>query len=92
MAYKEETLETLGDWNVVGWAGRNYLNLRDKRIAECVCGDYDERFGGILGWIKHIEKQKVKRSNKILDQINALKEERKEIEAVIFACWDEIKK
>ena len=60
-----------------GCPERNYLYWNDNRIAECICGDYKKRFGGIGCWLKFIgNKRNCKRLKKINEIIKNLENER----------------
>jgi len=79
----EDVIETLGHFTVTEEHGRNYLYHERTRIAQCVNGDYDSRFGGISGWIRHIERRSVNRLSKIDDQLSQLYNEQLEIKHIL---------
>jgi len=71
-----EVVEDNGHFYVTRWQGRNFLyTYFDQRIAECVNGDYYERFGGLSGWLRHILKRSQKRLDKVEDTIEQLEDE-----------------
>lgn len=72
-------------FTVVNWQGRNFLYkgkfkeqdwLGSSKIAECVNGDYKERFGGLKGWLKHILKREIKNIESYSGQIEILRYKR----------------
>lgn len=70
-------IKTNGNRNYlfVGLPPENEFDLFGTRVAECVNGDYKERFGGIKGWLKDIKKRENKRIDKIKETIDDLKSE-----------------
>jgi len=68
-------IEQSGPFTITRWQGRNTLYLNDEKLAECVNGDYEERFGGLNGWLKAIVKRSTKRLNKIEEQKQELLDE-----------------
>ncbi|UZV41241.1 hypothetical protein vBVpaMR16F_175 [Vibrio phage vB_VpaM_R16F] len=75
-------------FTVVSWKGRNFLYegkfiehdwQGNSRIAECVNGDYQQRYGGIKGWLRHTLKRTDKRINKISEQMKGLQNEYDEL-------------
>lgn len=79
MEYADEViLEAVGDFKVIEQHNRNYLYQvsTGKRLAECVNGDYNTRFGGIVGWLSNVSKRSQKRVNVIGETITSLVEER----------------
>lgn len=87
MSDRNKMIDVLGEFTVFKEHGRNYLYFRTERIAECINGDYKERFGSIEGWIERIEKRERKRVNKISETIENLNDERKYREDIISACY-----
>ena len=84
-------------FTVVSWQGRNFLYvgefkedewLGDKRIAECVSGDYRERYGDIRGWLKFILKRTDKRLEKITQQRQVLKDEYDKLYDLKYNLWE----
>lgn len=83
----EETIEHDGKvlFTVVTWTaqGRNYLykgevfsdEWQENRLAECINGDYKERYGDAMSWLKAVWKRENKRCDKIQKQIDNLQEE-----------------
>lgn len=65
-------VEQSGPFAVTAWSGRNVLYMEAQKIAECINGDYQERFGGMDGWLKTIMKRSATRLNKIAEQKQAL--------------------
>ena len=78
--------DVLGDFTVFTEIGRNFLYHKDNQIAECVNGDYKERYGSIEGWIKSIEKRETKRIDKIEEQITNLNDEMRERTKILVSC------
>lgn len=93
----EETIEREGDvlFTVVTWKtqNRNYLykglfdadTWQENRLSECVNGDYKERYGDAMGWLKSVWKRENKRCDKIQQQIDVLQEEMDHREKTIVA-------
>lgn len=84
-------------FTVVSWQGRNFLyvgkfNEQDwqgkNRIAECVSGDYRERYGDIRGWLKFILKRTDTRLEKITEQRQALQDEYDKLYDLKYALWE----
>lgn len=73
----EEIIDSIVDPNtsevqfiVTKRAGRNYIYSgavieHNKRIAECVSGDYIERYGSLWGWLVKIKTREMNRLAKI---------------------------
>jgi hypothetical protein len=70
-------------FTVVSWSGRNFLYKGkfiesewqgENKLAECVNGDYKERFGGLHGWLKHVLKRERKNVESYTHQIELLRE------------------
>lgn len=79
-----ETVEDNGHFYVTSWSGRNFLyTYFDQRIAECVNGDYKERFGGLSGWLRHISKRSEKRLDKVEETLVSLEDEQDELNDLI---------
>lgn len=78
--------DVVGDFTVFTEIGRNFLYHKDKQIAQCVNGDYIERFGSIEGWIRSIEKRETKRIDKIQRQIIELNDEMRERTKIVVSC------
>lgn len=66
-------------FTVTAFQGRNYLYrgtpLHGKKIAECVNGDYVERYGSIKKWLEHIIKREQNRIDTIKCAMDDLKNE-----------------
>ena len=70
-----EITNGLANFQVGRWQGREFLFHNGKKIAQCINGDHDTRFGGITGWLEHIYKRTEKRRAKIASQISELQNE-----------------
>lgn len=80
-----ETVEDNGHFYVTSRSSRNFLyTYFDQRIAECVNGDYKERFGGLDGWLRHIRKRSEKRLVKVEETISDLEDEQDELNDLIY--------
>lgn len=86
MSDRKKMVDVLGDFTIFKEIGRDYLYYQDKQIAQCVNGDYKERYGSIEGWIRHIEKRETKRVNKIEEQISDLYDEMRQRTKILIAC------
>lgn len=53
----------------IGSPPQNEYDFFTTSIAECINGDYKERFGGIKGWLKDIKRLENKRIHKIKETI-----------------------
>jgi len=81
-----EITQNLLPFQVGRWQGREFLFCDGKQIAQCINGDHDSRFGGVVGWIKHIEKRTTKRMSKINEQRERLDAESRELNALLIRC------
>lgn len=81
-----EVTASRGFFQIGRWQGREYLFYKGSQVAECLNGDSEERYGGLVGWIKHVRNRAWRRVKKIDDQVSNLCAEREtQIEIALAA-------
>ena len=84
-------------FTVVSWQGRNFLYTGkfieedwqgSLRIAECVNGDYKDRYGNLKGWLKFVLKRTNKRLDKVLELQHNLNQESKQLCNLRESLWE----